>query len=156
MVFIAWATVWDPNKALGIGEWSTCEGGWLERFYCNWKALHWTNTETSLELAAYHHHGFCALACLALDASHQSLPPQAELASFLWSQYKQVTREKSITTKPITTVNVIHYKQNTWRLYSAAPLRLCTTYHWQHDAIIRFSHIKVHSPMVLSFAQFLR
>ena len=26
--------VWDPNKAIDIGEWSACGGGWLERFYC--------------------------------------------------------------------------------------------------------------------------
>ena len=26
--------VLDPNKAIGIGQWSVCGGGWLERFYC--------------------------------------------------------------------------------------------------------------------------
>ena len=31
---IVWAILWDPNKAINIGEWSTCGGGHLERFYC--------------------------------------------------------------------------------------------------------------------------
>ena len=31
---LAWAIVWDPKKAIDIGEWSICGGGWLERFYC--------------------------------------------------------------------------------------------------------------------------
>ena len=26
--------VWDPNKAIDIGSWSICGGGWLDRFYC--------------------------------------------------------------------------------------------------------------------------
>ena len=26
--------IWDPNKAIDIGRWSTCGGGRLERFYC--------------------------------------------------------------------------------------------------------------------------
>ena len=30
---ITWAIVWDQNKAIDVGEWSICGGGWLERFY---------------------------------------------------------------------------------------------------------------------------
>ena len=26
--------IWDPNKAIDVGEWSICGGGQLERFYC--------------------------------------------------------------------------------------------------------------------------
>ena len=26
--------IWDPNKAINIGEWSICGRGWLQRFYC--------------------------------------------------------------------------------------------------------------------------
>ena len=29
-----WAIVWDPNKAIDIGEWLICGGGQLERYYC--------------------------------------------------------------------------------------------------------------------------
>ena len=32
---IAWAIIWDPNKAIDIREWAICGGGWLERFYCS-------------------------------------------------------------------------------------------------------------------------
>ena len=28
---IVWVIVWDPNKAIGIGEFSICGGGQLER-----------------------------------------------------------------------------------------------------------------------------
>ena len=28
------AIIWYPTKAVGIGEWSICGGGELERFYC--------------------------------------------------------------------------------------------------------------------------
>ena len=31
---IVWAIVWDPNKAIDIGEWLICGGSWLKRFYC--------------------------------------------------------------------------------------------------------------------------
>ena len=27
---IVWAIVWDPNKAIYVGEWSVCESGQLE------------------------------------------------------------------------------------------------------------------------------
>ena len=30
----AWMIVWGRNKVIDIGEWSACEGGKLERFYC--------------------------------------------------------------------------------------------------------------------------
>ena len=33
MVFVQ-AIVWGPIKAIGIGEWSICGGGRLERVYC--------------------------------------------------------------------------------------------------------------------------
>ena len=26
--------VWDPNKAIDIGQWTIGGGGWLERFWC--------------------------------------------------------------------------------------------------------------------------
>ena len=32
LVFIVRKIVWDPNKAIDIGEWSICGGGRLERF----------------------------------------------------------------------------------------------------------------------------
>ncbi len=25
--------MWDPNRMIDIGEWSTCGGGWLERCF---------------------------------------------------------------------------------------------------------------------------
>ena len=31
---IAWAIIWDPNKVIDIGEWWMCGQGRLERFYC--------------------------------------------------------------------------------------------------------------------------
>ena len=31
---IAWAIVWQSNKAIDIGEWSICGGGRFERFHC--------------------------------------------------------------------------------------------------------------------------
>ena len=31
---ILWAIVRDANKAIDIGDWSICEDGRLERFYC--------------------------------------------------------------------------------------------------------------------------
>ena len=33
-ISLQWAIVLDPNEAIDIGEWSTCGGGRLERFYC--------------------------------------------------------------------------------------------------------------------------
>ena len=29
-----WVILWDPNKAIDIGEWSICGGGQLESFCC--------------------------------------------------------------------------------------------------------------------------
>ena len=39
VVFIAWASVWDPNKAIDIAERSICRGGRFERFYFTLKPL---------------------------------------------------------------------------------------------------------------------
>ena len=30
---IVWVMVWEPNKAIVLGEYSICGGGQLERFY---------------------------------------------------------------------------------------------------------------------------
>ena len=35
-----WLIVWDRNKTIDIGEWSICEGGRLESFYCIYIYLH--------------------------------------------------------------------------------------------------------------------
>ena len=32
---ITWAIIWDPSKAIKIGEWSIRGSGQLERFYCS-------------------------------------------------------------------------------------------------------------------------
>ena len=31
---IVWATSWDPNEMIDIGEWSICGGSRLKKFYC--------------------------------------------------------------------------------------------------------------------------
>ena len=33
-ISLQWVIVWDPNKAINIGEISICAGGRSQRFYC--------------------------------------------------------------------------------------------------------------------------
>ena len=37
---IIWMVIWDPNKAIDIGEWSICGGGRLQRFCCKYMPVY--------------------------------------------------------------------------------------------------------------------
>ena len=38
--WIVWAIIWDPNKAIDIGEWLICVGGRLKMLYCMYIYMH--------------------------------------------------------------------------------------------------------------------
>ena len=46
-----WVVVWDPDKAIDIGEWSICGGGRLERIYCKYIYIYSTTPDDPMSRA---------------------------------------------------------------------------------------------------------